>query len=94
MTRIKSWTTPDRHACFHMTLEHDTKVGLDARLLAGEEDDGETDIEKQKLDNNNTTTTTFPPTTQERRRREGFTDGLRAATCADLARVPLPASST
>ena len=58
-----------------------TKVGLDARLLAGEEDDGETDIEKQKLDNNNTTTTTFPPTTQERRRREGFTDGLRTVTC-------------
>ena len=60
-----------------------TKMDLDARLLAGEDDEREPDVENQQLNNNNNTTTT-----QQRRRQrqeqQQQSGGLRPTDCQRL----------
>ena len=68
-----------------------TKMDLDARLLAGEEDDeGEADVENQQLDINNNTNTPTTTTQQRRRQEQGQEqeqqqpEGLRPTDCQRL----------
>ena len=68
-----------------------TKMNLDARLLAGEEDDeGEADVENQQLDINNNTNTPTTTTQQRRRQEQGQEqeqqqpEGLRPSDCQRL----------